>query len=467
MLKKHSKIFENLLLVSDLGIIAASWASAFFLRFYYGSLQALGDVPDVRVYASFMLLILFIWTVAFHAFGLYRPKRISSRISEIFDIIKACIFLALVMTSLTFFIREYEFSRLMVIYFTIINIVFLSSSRIFFRMLLRSIRKRGYNQRSALILGSGGSARSLIEKIDESPETGVRIVGYVSANEDSCGKKLSGVENIGIYAQIRDIITTREIDIVFVALSWDEQALTREILMHIGDETVDIKVIPSLYEFITIGSGIENFNGLPIMNLQGSPLYGWNLILKRATDLIVASAALVLLSPLFLIITLLVKLSSPGPVFYRQERMSIGGDVFEMLKFRSMRDSAEMETGAVWAKKDDSRKTRMGAILRKTSLDELPQLFNVLKGNMSLVGPRPERPIFITEFRKDIPKYMLRHKMKAGITGWAQINGWRGNTSIKKRIECDLYYIENWSLKLDLNILIKTIFKGFIHRNAY
>ncbi len=467
MLRKHSKLFEILLLASDLGVIATSWVSAFFLSFYYGPIPVPNGVPEFRSSAIYLLLILLIWPIVSKAFGLYRPKRISSRISEVFDIFKACIISALIMTSLSFFIREYEFSRLMFFYFTTISIVLLSFSRVLFRETLRSIRKRGYNQRYALIVGSGGTARDLIEKIHGSPEIGIKIGGYISANEECRDNKLSGIKNIGTYAQIRNILTTREIDIVFIALSWDEQSLAQELIISIGDEIVDIKVIPSLYEFITIGSGVENFNGLPIINLQGSPLYGWNLILKRATDIIVASTTLLLLSPLFLIISILVKLSSPGPVFYRQERMSIGGDIFEMLKFRSMKVSAEQQTGAVWAKKDDPRRTRLGTILRKTSLDEFPQLFNVLKGNMSLVGPRPERPIFITEFRKDIPNYMLRHKMKAGITGWAQINGWRGNTSIRKRIECDLYYIENWSLKLDFNILIKTLFKGFIHRNAY
>ncbi len=467
MFKKHSKLFENLLLVSDLGVITASWVGAFFLSSYYGPISAANGVPDFRASSIYLLLLLLTWPIVSKALGLYRTKRISSRISEIFDIIKACVISTLIMTSLTFFIHEYGFSRLMFIYFATISIVSLSSSRVLFRETLRFMRKKGYNQRYALILGSGGPARDLIEKIHASPETGVTIEGYMSAKEECGGDNLSGVKNIGTYAQVREIITTREIDIVFIALSWDEQYLAQDIIMSIGDEIVDIKVMPSLYEFITIGSGVEDFNGLPIMNLQGSPLYGWNLLLKRATDITVASASLVVLSPLFLIIAILIKISSPGPVFYRQDRMSIGGDVFEMLKFRSMMVSAEKETGAVWAKKDDPRKTSLGSALRKTSLDELPQLFNVLKGNMSLVGPRPERPIFITEFRKNIPNYMLRHKMKAGITGWAQINGWRGNTSIDKRIDCDLYYIENWSLTLDFNILIKTIFKGFINRNAY
>ena len=467
MLKKHNKLFEVLLLASDLGVITASWVGAFYLSFYYGSTHETGGSPDLRPAVIYLLLILLIWPIVSKGFGLYRPKRISSRVSEILDIVKACIISALIMISLTFFIREYDFSRLMFIYFTASSIVLLSLSRVIFRATLRSLRKKGYNQRYALIVGSGGPARDLIAKIHDSSEVGIKIKGYLSADEERREENLLGVENIGTYDHVREIIAGGGVDIVFIALSWDEQSLAQEIIINIGDEIVDIKVIPSLYEYITIGSGVENFNGLPIMNLQGSPLYGWNLVLKRATDIIVASTALFLLSPVFIILAILVKLSSPGPVFYRQDRMSIGGDVFEMLKFRTMKVFAEEQTGAVWAKKDDPRRTRLGALLRKTSLDELPQLFNVLNGNMSLVGPRPERPIFITEFRKDIPNYMLRHKMKAGITGWAQINGWRGNTSIKKRIDCDLYYIENWSLKLDFSILIKTLFKGFIHRNAY
>jgi Undecaprenyl-phosphate glucose phosphotransferase len=467
VLKKHSKFFENLLLASDLGVISASWVSAFFLRFYYGPIPAAKGVPDFWVYAIFLLPIILIWPVVSKAFGLYRPKRISSRISEVFDITKACIVSVLILISLTFFVRQYEFSRLMFIYFTIIDIVLLSFSRAIFREILRFLRRRGYNQRFALIVGSGVSASGIIERIDSSPELGIKIEGYISADDDSRRDKLSGVSNIGTYAEIRALIMRREIDIVFIALSWDEQSYAMDILRNIGDEAVDIKVIPYLYEFITVGQGVEDFNGLPIMNLQSSRLYGWNIITKRVTDIVVASSALILFSPLLLAIAVLVKLSSPGPVFYRQKRMSIGGDIFEILKFRSMTVCAENKSGAVWARKDDLRRTRLGTVLRKTSLDELPQLFNVLKGEMSLVGPRPERPIFISEFRKEIPKYMLRHKMKAGITGWAQINGWRGDTNLDKRIEYDLYYIENWSLKLDLTILAKTISQGFINRNAY
>jgi exopolysaccharide biosynthesis polyprenyl glycosylphosphotransferase len=211
---------------------------------------------------------------------------------------------------------------------------------------------------------------------------------------------------------------------------------------------------------------VEEFDGLPLVNLQDSPLYGWNLVAKRIVDIVLSSVALLITAPVQLVLAAVVRLTSPGPILYRQERMGLDGRTFQMLKFRSMIDDAEDDTGAVWATRDDRRRTSIGAMLRLSSLDELPQLFNVLRGEMSLVGPRPERPVFIEEFRKRIPKYMLRHKVKAGITGWAQVNGWRGDTSLERRIECDLYYIEHWSLPFDLKILWLSLWKGFIHKNA-
>jgi len=213
--------------------------------------------------------------------------------------------------------------------------------------------------------------------------------------------------------------------------------------------------------------GIEDFEGVPIIHLRESPLFGWNGVLKRGLDLVVGGVALVVLSPVLMIVASAVKLTSPGPTLLRQERMGLDGRAFSMLKFRTMRSDAEAESGPVWATPDDDRRTRVGAVLRRFSLDELPQLFNVLRGDMSLVGPRPERPVFVETFRHRIPGYMLRHKVKAGMTGWAQINGWRGNTSLEKRIEYDLYYIERWSLGFDLAILLKTIWRGFLSKQAY
>ena len=230
---------------------------------------------------------------------------------------------------------------------------------------------------------------------------------------------------------------------------------------------VEVKALPAMCEFVSLRAEAEMFEGLPLITLQGSPLYGWNLVIKRVLDVVGASAALVVFSPVLCAIAALVKLTSPGPVFFRQLRMGLDGQAFEMLKFRSMKLDAESETGPVWTQPNDDRRTPIGAFLRRTSLDELPQFWNVLRGEMSIVGPRPERPEFIARFRETLPQYMLRHKMKAGITGWAQINGWRGNTSLERRIEHDLYYIEHWSIWFDFKIMLLTVWRGFIHRHAY
>lgn len=467
MLKKHSQLFESLLFISDLLIIAVSWLFSYYVRFYSGLVPVEKGIPSFSVYLLMLGPIVVIWAFAFKGFGLYRPKRVGSHLAEIFEIAKACVVSVLILISLTFFFRSYEFSRLVFALFTIVNIVFLSLGRIGFREVLRFLRKKGYNLRYAIIAGTGEPARALVERLERHPEVGIKLTGVFSAGSGSRDKSVSGIGVIGAIDEMRAFMGKNRVDMVFIALSWDEHSRMADVLRAIGDETVEIKLIPDVYEFTTLRGGVEEFDGMPILNLQNSPLYGWNLLLKRAADVMISLICIAVLAPLMIICAIVIKIASPGPVLYRQVRMGIGGDTFEILKFRSMRIDAEKDTGAVWAKQDDARRTRLGAFLRKTSIDELPQLFNVLRGDMSLVGPRPERPVFIQEFRKNIPKYMLRHTMKAGITGWAQVNGWRGNTDLKKRIEHDIYYIENWSLMFDLKILWLTLWKGFINRNAY
>lgn len=467
MLKKHSQLFESLLFFTDLVIIVFSWLLSYYIRFYGGFIPVEKGIPDLSLYLFLLAPIIIIWGFAFKGFGLYRPKRIGTHLSEVFEIAKACAVCVLILISLTFFFRQYEFSRLVFLFFTAINIVLLSAGRWIFRDILRYLRKKGYNLRYGVIVGTGEPAKGLLARMERHPEVGIKIIGALSSEPIEVGRSVAGIKVIDTAGRIRDIIGKYNIDIVFIALSWEEHSKVVEVLSGIGDEAVDIKVVPDIYEFMTLRGGVEEFDGMPILNLQNSPLYGWNLIMKRLADIFIAVFAILLLSPVMLTIVLLIKLTSPGPVLFRQERMGIGGDIFEILKFRSMRADAEQKTGAVWAKENDPRRTAFGAFLRKTSLDELPQFFNVLKGDMSLVGPRPERPVFIQEFRKNIPKYMLRHTMKAGITGWAQVNGWRGNTDIKKRIEHDIYYIENWSLMFDIKILWLTVWKGFVNRNAY
>jgi Undecaprenyl-phosphate glucose phosphotransferase len=272
---------------------------------------------------------------------------------------------------------------------------------------------------------------------------------------------------LGKLPDVRRVVEREEIHEVYVVLPADRQKEQSDLLDTLADSSVDLRVVPDLVGRMSLNAGIEELNGLPVILLSQTPLLGWNRIVKRMMDIACGLVALLVFSPLMALIAVLVKLSSRGPVFYAQERMGLDGVRFEMYKFRSMRVDAETESGAVWASPEDDRRTGLGVLLRKTSLDELPQLFNVLRGDMSLVGPRPERPVFVENFRQSVPGYMLRHKMKSGMTGWAQVNGWRGDTSIDRRIEYDLYYIENWSLALDIKIMWLTVWKGFFSQNAY
>jgi Undecaprenyl-phosphate glucose phosphotransferase len=372
----------------------------------------------------------------------------------------------LLFASLTYLFEAYRYSRLVTLYFGVLACGCLLLARLAARVALRSLRARGFNLRHLLLLGEGPAVERLIDRFEAFPELGYRVRGVVT-QEGSPTELVAGKSVLGHFGNIAEVIATSHADEVLIALPGSQQDEVMRLLELLKDETVDVRLVPDVHAYVTLGCEVEDFDGVPVVRINDSPLIGWYAAGKRATDVAVATVALALLSPLLLAIALLVKLTSRGPVLYQQERMGLDGRTFQMLKFRSMRVDAEDKTGAVWAKEVDNRKTLLGSILRKTSLDELPQLWNVLCGEMSLVGPRPERPVFVDQFRKQIPHYMLRHKVKSGITGWAQVNGWRGNTSLDRRIECDLYYIQNWSYALDLKILTLTLWKGFINKNAY
>lgn len=466
MLKRHSQFLESLMLLSDLLAISVSWLVAYYLRFHWGPVPVYRGVPDIRPYLVLLALIVIVWGAAFKAFGLYRPRRISSRLAEVRDIAQACTLAVLILVALTFFFKQFEFSRLAILYFWVFSILSVSLVRGSFREIVRFMRRRGYNLRHILIVGEGALARKVIERIRVRPELGLRIVGLLVGDPKMVGGSVEGLRVLGTYEQAGEIVGELKIDKVFIAIPLEAYGRMEGILRSLEEAIVDINVIPDLYQYITLRGGVEEFDGLPLISLQDSPSFGWSLVAKRVMDIVLSGMALLITGPLLLLIAAVIKLTSRGPILYRQERMGLDGRTFHMLKFRSMRSDAEEDTGAVWATQDDNRRTPIGALLRRTSLDELPQLFNVLRGEMTLVGPRPERPVFIEEFRKRIPRYMLRHKVKAGITGWAQINGWRGDTSLEKRIECDLFYIEHWSLLFDLKILWLSLWKGFIHKNA-
>jgi exopolysaccharide biosynthesis polyprenyl glycosylphosphotransferase len=466
VLKQHSQFFKSLMLGADLVLVSAAWIGACLLRFSGFPVPLAHPRPPWRPYLFLLGAIPVIWAIVFQAFDLYRPRRLSTRSAEVRDIARACTVATLILIAVSFFVflQTFEFSRLVFLYFWTLSIATLALARGAFREGLRLLRRRGYNQRHALIVGAGDLAARLVSALRQHPELGIRVVGLL-AEEDGCG--VNGLQVLGRYEDMGRVVTARGIDHVFVALPHTDFKQTQAILNQLAGSAVAIKILPDFGPLLRLCGTAEEFEGLPMLSLQDPPLYGWNRVLKRGFDLLGSGLLLSVLSPLLALVALLIRWVDGRPILYRQERMGLDGRRFQMLKFRTMRVDAELETGPVWTVPDDPRRTRLGGILRHFSLDELPQLWNVFKGEMSLVGPRPERPTFIEDFRRHVPQYLLRHKVKAGITGWAQVNGWRGNTPVTTRTEYDLFYIENWSLALDLKILWLTLRQGMLNRNAY
>lgn len=465
MLKHHAQFLKSLLFLIDLAVICLCWVAAYFIRFAGIMVPVNKGVPPLVPYLWLLVPIVGVWAVAFQAFNLYRPRRMGSHLDEFLDLAKANTLAVLILIGLTFFMQEFDYSRLVILYFWLLGSFVLGFSRMAFREGLRFVRRLGYNQRYVLVIGAGKLAQRMASSLVQHSEFGFRVQGYLTRNPGKLGQIFGGVPVIGMYDDVKELLVG--IDLVFLCMPPDAEGHLEKLMGFLATTVVEVKVVPSVYEFITLRAEAEMFDGLPVLTLQGSPLYGWNVILKRVLDIVVVLSTLALAVPVLLFISFLVRLSSPGPVFYRQIRMGLDGSAFEIIKFRTMWVDAECKTGPVWVEDNDTRRTWVGRFLRRISLDELPQFWNVLKGEMSIVGPRPERPEFIVQLREKFPQYMLRHKMKAGITGWAQVNGWRGKTSLEKRLEHDLYYIEHWSLWFDLKIMAMTLWNGFIHKNAY
>ncbi len=467
MLKKHNQLFLTVMLIVDVGVVSLSWIMAYHIRFTFEIIPVYSGTPTIDHYINFLPIVVLIWLFSLRFSDLYSPMRSNSRFNEYFKILKAATIAAVLTMAAAFFYREFSMSRMVMGIFWGASAIFIMVSHSIVRFILREIRKMGYNLRFVLIVGSGKLAQTLAETFSRHPESGMKVVGMLADHKADVGKNFSGYEVIGTVEEIKRIIDRINIDQIFIALPHQAYERLEKTLMALENETVDIRLAPDIMNFIQLNASVEDFDGVPIVSLSESPIYGWNVVLKRVFDVTFSLLFIAVSSPLMALIALIIKLESPGSVFYHQERMSLGGEPFFIYKFRSMVLEAEKDTGAIWARENDNRRTKFGELLRATSLDELPQLFNVLKGDMSLVGPRPERPVFVDSFRKSIPMYMLRHKVKAGITGWAQVNGWRGNTSLEKRVEFDLYYIENWSILFDLKILWLTIWRGFVNKHAY
>jgi len=463
-------------LVSDLLAALAAFFVAWYLRFGAGLFEKAADL-DFSRYLLLLPVILILWPVVFYFHGLYQTRRGRSRVDEGLNILIASLLAAVLLGSfITLFKQEivrpdgivvvFTYSRGFLALFAGLDLVFTIVGRSIIRSVLRRIRLSGHNLQRILVLGAGALGKEVTRKLQEHRELGLDVVGFLDDDPGKAGCTFSDVPVLGSLGDLEQVIAELGIDQIYIALPLEAHKKMLRILRSVGQECVEVRLVPDILQYATLKATLEDLDGTPVINLSEVPLQGWSSLVKRSMDIAISLVSITLLLPFLPIAALAIWLEDHGPIFYRQERMGLDGRSFMMLKFRSMRVNAESSTGPVWAIKGDPRRTGVGSFLRHWSLDELPQLWNVLKGEMSIIGPRPERPAFVREFKHRIPQYMLRHRVKAGITGWAQVHGWRGNTSIRKRIQYDLYYIENWSIKLDLKILWMTFRHGLRH-NAY
>ena len=410
------------------------------------------------------LLVLLVFPL-FHTYASWRGRAWRTQLRTVamawFTVVAILVFLAFITKTSALYSRQW------LLLWAIGGLSSLIVFRGILGFTLRLMRLRGWNRKHIVIIGAGRLGQNVARRLGEAMASGLKVCAYLDDNPELHGKRLEGVEVMGDIDSLPEVVERFELDEVWIALPMRAEDRLKDVLHALRHSTVNIRYVPNIFGLSLINHSVSDIAGMPVLNLTESPMHGINWVVKTIEDKLLAALILVLVSPLFLVIAIGVKLSSPGPVFYRQERVSWNGRPFMMLKFRSMPVDAERGTGPTWAKPGENRATAFGAFLRKTSLDELPQFINVLKGDMSIVGPRPERPVFVSQFKEEIPDYMKKHLVKAGITGWAQINGWRGSTDLNRRIEYDLQYIENWSLWLDLKIIFLTLFKGFVHKNAY
>ena len=469
LIRDNQKYFNRLLVLLDALVITATYWLAWFL--WLSGMVREND-PDtgilsVQVYLIAFLAIVPEYLILYNRFDLYSSKRTAKTVYEIFNIIKANTIGLLAVMVVLFAINIPDFSRGMVGVFYGINIVAESLMRKSVRYGLRSMRKKGYNVKHILLVGYSRAGEEYINKIKANPEWGYEVCGILD-DHVPVGAVYKGVRVTGEIDSLPAILKENQLDEIGITLSLADYERLESIVNTCEKTGVHTKFIPDYNSVIPSRPYLEDLDGLAVVNIRRVPLANMaNMLMKRIVDIIGALFAIVLSSPFMLAAAIGVKLTSRGPLIFKQERVGLHNKSFQMYKFRSMEVQADADEKKGWTTKNDPRVTKVGRILRSTSIDELPQLFNVLKGDMSLIGPRPERPLFVEKFKEEIPRYMIKHQVRPGITGWAQVNGYRGDTSIKKRIANDLYYIQNWSMAFDFKILFLTFFKGFINKNAY
>lgn len=467
MIREHQKYFNMILVLADVAVIIIALLLAWYLRFETSTFGNIGSSGLGFTYYMILLVVIVpMYIILYYIFGLYRPKRTNTLISEVGDIIKANFCGLVMITTLLFLLEAVDYSRLVLAAFIALSTLFTIMERMVLRKFLRVIRSRGYNIKHILVIGGEELGLKIAHRVSENPYVGYHIIGFLDDNLKK-GHKIFKSKVIGKIDELESIISTNPLDRVVITLSPQDYDIISlvEICEKYGVKAV---IIPEFSRYFPAKPDIDMIDDIPIIDVRYVPLDNlYKKFLKRVFDCVTASLAIIILSPVIFFTALMVKFTSPGPIIYKQERVGLNRKRFQIYKFRSMKIHDETLKNLQWTTEDDPRKTRVGSFIRRTSIDEFPQFFNILKGDMSLIGPRPERPMLVKKFREQFPKYMIKHYVRPGMTGWAQVNGWRGNTSIEKRIEHDIYYVENWTLFLDIKIFFMTFIKGFINKNAY
>jgi len=467
MIGEKLRINRSVLVAVDLLATYLALFLAYHLRFNVEVYPITKGIPPFAPYVALFPIITLIWPVVFYFRGLLQGRPQRSRVEEAFAVALAVAIAALVLNAGLAFYREFTYSRLVLGMFVVLDVIFVTAARSVFWSVMARVWSSSRHRRRALVVGAGELGRMVAEKLAQHRELGLDVVGFLDDDPGKAKARFAGFPVLGGLDRLEEVAREYQVGLLYVALPLGSQHKTVGLLKRAEPLLLAVRVVPDLLQYYALRAGVEDLDGIPVINLTQIPLAGWNTLVKRAVDLLLSTLALLLLWPLLLLLALLVHFVEGGPVFYRQRRMGLDGKSFTILKFRTMIPNAEEDTGPRFAVPNDPRTTGIGTWLRRTSLDELPQLINVLRGDMSLVGPRPERPEFVERFRQRYPEYMSRHRVRAGITGWAQVHDLRGQTSIRRRIAYDLYYIDNWSLALDFKIMWLTMLRFWRHRHAY
>lgn len=463
MIKDNQKIFNRIHVLLDGLIIIIAYLLSYKLRFYAES----GYYPTIIYYSNHLIYIVPGYLLLYYICNLYSSKRSKSKRIELWNLFKANALGIAYITLFLYFMKEFDLSRIFFGIFFIVNITIDFLFRIILVGFLKMLRYKGFNMKHVLVVGYSRAAESYIDRILANPQWGYLIHGILDDTKER-GSDYRGIKILGSIQNLSDILSQNKLDEIAITLSINEYSKLESIVAECEKSGVHTKFVPDYNNFIPTKPYTEDLNGLPIVHIRKVPLTNnLNKVMKRIIDIIGAICSLIIFAIPMLIVAITIKLTSKGPIIFSQVRVGLHNKEFKMYKFRSMEIQTEAKEKKAWTTINDPRVTPIGKIIRKTSIDELPQIFNVLKGEMSLVGPRPERPFFVDKFKEEIPRYMIKHQVRPGLTGWAQVNGFRGDTSIRKRIEHDLYYIENWTLGFDIKILFMTVFKGFVNKNAY